>query len=259
MTVSRYLTIACLGAGFAALIAAAPLAATKAPATAATAPKSVVDPASVAALGRMSAYLRSVHAFQVVMATQKDDVDNYGQLITLNGKTTYRVRSPNAFNIYVAEPGKNRQYFYDGKLLTVYDPKSGFYAHVAAPATIRETLDMAADSYGVRVPLDDLFHWDQGDAKTSKLTSGHYVGSATLEGQGADQYAFRQPGVDWQIWIAKGDRPVPLRVVIVASDDPARPQFQADLWWKINPQFADDTFVFTAPHNARLIQIVPSR
>ena len=255
----RWLEVACLCGGLVALAASAPLAATtRAPAKAAVA-KAVVDPASIAALGRMSAYLRSVHAFQVVMTTQKDDVDVYGQLITLNGITTYRVRSPDAFNIYVNEPSKRRQYFYDGKTLTIYDPKSGYYTHFAAPATIRDTLDMAAASFGVRVPLDDLFHWDQGDAQTSKLTSGHYVGVATLEGKYADQYAFRQAGVDWQIWIARGDKPVPLRVLIVASDDPARPQFQADLWWKLDPQFAGGTFVFTPPPGAKSIPIVTPR
>ena len=111
------------------------------------------------------------------------------------------------------------------------------------------------------MPLDDLFHWDQGDAQTSKLTSGHYIGPTNLMGKDADQYAFRQPGVDWQIWIAKGDKPIPLRVLIVASDDPARPQFQGDLWWTLNPQFPAGTFTFVAPANTKLIPIaaVPTK
>ena len=162
MTVGRRLTLACLGAGLGALTAGASLAATTpsaAPATASASqkkapPAPTVDPAAVAALGRMSAYLRTVHTFMVVTTTQRDDVDIYGQLITLNGKTTYRVSSPGAFNIYVAEPGKTRHYFYDGKTLTIYDPKTGFYTQVAAPATIRETLDMAAE-----------FIWCEGAAR----------------------------------------------------------------------------------------------
>jgi hypothetical protein len=209
----------------------------------------------VAALGKMSAYLRSVQAFEVKMAIQRDDVDVYGQTITLNGEATYRVRSPDAFDISLAEPVKTRHYIYDGKSLTVYDPKTGFYANIPAPPTIRQTLDLAADNYGVTVPLDDLFHWDQGDAEISKLTAGHFVGGAKVGGQDVDQYAFRQAGVDWQIWIGKGDKPVPLRVVIVASDDPARPQFQADLTWDVAPTFAADTFVFNPPANAKRVPI----
>ena len=71
-----------------------------------------------------------------------------------------------------------------------------------------------------------------------------------INGVETQQYIFRQPGIDWQIWIAKGDKPAPVRVVVVASEDPARPQFQADLTWDTTPQFAADSFVFTPPAEA---------
>ena len=217
--------------------------------------RSLIRPAALTAMAKMSAYLRSTHAFEVKMTTRRDDVDTFGQIITLDGETTYEVKSPDAFRIDQNEPARIRQYVYDGKSVTIFDPKSNVYASFPAPGTIRQTLDLAADKYGIWVPLDDLFHWDQGDAQTSKLTSAHYVGPTKVGGQDADQYAFRQPGVDWQIWIAKGDKPVPLRVGIVASDDPARPQFEANLEWNADPQFAADTFTFTAPANAKSIPI----
>jgi hypothetical protein len=116
---------------------------------------------------------------------------------------------------------------------------------------------MAQDKYGVDLPLADLFTWSEGDDRARSLTSAHFIGQDQVNGQTANHYAFRQPGVDWQIWIADGDKPAPLRVVIVASDDPARPQFQADLAWDTAPQFADNAFAFTPPANARQIQIHP--
>jgi hypothetical protein len=273
MTAHGLVKAACLGASLTALTAAAPLAAwaqatpapaaapakaapaKKRPAAAATAPKGVVEPGSVAALGKMSAYLRTLPAFEVRMAMQRDDVDIYGQLVTLNSEATYKVKLPNAFNISLAEGAKTREYAYDGKSVVIYDPKTSYYARFDAPPTIRQTLDAAEAKYGVSVPLDDLFHWDQGDAQSSRLTSGHFVGSTRVDGQDADQYAFRQPGVDWQIWIAKGAKPVPLRVVLVASNDPARPQFEANLSWDTAPQFVADTFVFTPPAGAKAIPI----
>lgn len=268
MTAHGLVKAACLGASLIALAAAAPLAASaqaaaapakaapakKKPATAA-APKGVVEPASVAALGKMSAYLRSLPAFEVRMAMQRDDVDVYGQLVTLSSEATYKVKSPNAFNISVVDDAKTREFHYDGKSVTVYDPKTGYYTRFGALPTIRQTLDAAEAKYGVSVPLDDLFHWDQGDAMTSKLTSGHFIGSTRVNGEAADHYAFRQPGVDWQIWIAKGAKPVPLRVVLVGSGNPARPQFEANLSWDTAPQFAANTFMFTPPAGAKSIPI----
>ena len=216
-----------------------------------------VEPAAVEALARMSAYLRTLQNFQVVMQTQRDDVDVYGQLITLGGNATYKVRRPNGLTIDMATPSMTRQYVYDGKTVTVFDPGTGYFAKIPAPGTIRETLAMAADKYGVDLPLADLFTWSEGDDRARSLTSAHFIGKTQVNGQPANHYAFRQPGIDWQIWIADGDRPAPLRAVIVASDDPARPQFQADLAWDVAPQFAQDTFAFTPPANARQIQIHP--
>lgn len=272
MKLARWARAAGLGVSLTALAASASLAATTtaAPATAATpvktvapvkkvvkpaAPKGVIEPGSVQALRAMSAYLRTVPTFKVTMTTERDEVDDFGQLLTFNGETIYQVKIPDAFSIDVVDGPKARRYVYDGKSVTMYDPATGYYTVFKAPPTIRATLDEAADKYGITVPLDDLFHWDQGDDQIKVLTSGHYVGPAKVNGQDADQYAFRQPGVDWQIWIAKGDKPAPLRVVIVASDDPARPQFEANLSWDPTAQFASDTFVFTPPANAKMIPI----
>ncbi len=216
-----------------------------------------VESAAVDALVKMGAYLRSLQTFQITMQTRRDDVDAYGQLITLSGDAIYNVRWPDALTIDLTRPTMTRRYVYDGKAMTVFDPKTGYYAQFPAPPTIRETLDLAKQKYGVELPLEDLFTWREGDARTKALTSAHYVGRAQVNGQPANQYAFRQAGIDWQIWIADGDKPTPLRVTIVAKDDPARPQFEADLAWDVAPQFAQDAFVFTPPANARKIDIHP--
>ena len=65
-------------------------------------PPAQVEPKAVDALTRMSAYLRSIPAFQITLQTQRDDVDVYGQLITLSGGATYKVRRPDAFFIDLA-------------------------------------------------------------------------------------------------------------------------------------------------------------
>jgi hypothetical protein len=214
-----------------------------------------VDPRAVDALARMSAYLRTIPAFQITLQSQRDDVDVYGQLITLGGGAIYKVRRPDAFAINLALPSMAAQYVYDGKTVTVYDSRTNAYAKVQAPATIRATLELAQQQYGATVPLDDLFTWSEGDNRANALTSAHYIGKSRIAGQSTDHYAFRQPGKDWQIWIADGARPTPMRVTIVATDDPARPKFQADLSWDTAPKFAPNTFAFAPPANARAVDI----
>ena len=216
-----------------------------------------VDPKAVDALAKMSAYLRSIPSFQISLQTQRDDVDMYGQLITLSGEGTYKVRRPDAFSIDLALPSLTQRYVYDGKTFIAYDPNVGSYGKVQAPSTIRATLELAEQKYGAIVPLDDLFTWSEGDDRAKALTSAHFIGKDKVAGQSANHYAFRQQGIDWQIWIADGDKPVPLRVKIVGSEDPDRPQFQADLAWDTAPQFTSDAFVFTPPPNARSTDIQP--
>jgi hypothetical protein len=230
----------------------------KATTPAAPTAKPVVDSRALEAVRKMSAYLRTLQAFSVQVASERDEVDDFGQVLTFNGRVDYQVKMPNAFTIKVSEDRDARQFIYDGKTVTVFDPKNGYAAHFAAPATIRQTLDLAESKYGISVPLEDLFRWNAGDPEETKLTSAHYVGPAKLGDQEAEQYAFRQPDRDWQIWIAKGDKPVPLRIIIIGADDPARPQYEATLTWDTAGQFAADTFVFTPPADVKSIPITPA-
>lgn len=214
-----------------------------------------VEANAVNALVRMSAYLRTIPAFEITLRTQRDDVDIYGQLITLGGGAIYKMRRPDAFFIDLAQTSAAAKYVYDGKTVTVYDARTNAYATVEAPATIRATLDLAEQKYGATVPLDDLFTWSEGDATAKALTAAHFIGKAQIASQTTNHYAFRQSGRDWQIWIADGDKPLPLRVTVVASDDPARPRFQADLSWNTAPNFASNVFVFAPPQNARAVDV----
>jgi hypothetical protein len=82
-----------------------------------------------------------------------------------------------------------------------------------------------------------------------------HIGFARINGQNTDQYAFRQGDIDWQIWIARGDRPLPLKVIITTRSDPAQPQFTSVLSWNLNPRFSNATFAFNPPRDAHEIRI----
>ena len=207
----------------------------------------------------MSAYLRTLTSFEVGAATLREEVDDAGQKLQFTGSTDYKVRRPNGFVIEIAEDRRVRDIYYDGKSLTLFAPRMGYYTTLAAPPTIAQTLDDAASKYQITLPLEDLFRWGQGDDGAEVLTSAYHVGYAKIAGQDADQFAFRQPGVDWQIWIARGDKPLPLRVVVTSTSDPVRPQFEADLTWNTAPQFADATFTFQPPSDAKAIGIASNQ
>jgi hypothetical protein len=231
--------------------AAAPAKHKAAPAAAATS----VDPAAVAALNRMSAYLRTLTQFEITANNAVELVLDNGQKIENDRVVTYKAKFPDRFFIEQASDQRVRQYIYDGKQLTVSAPELGVYSTVPAPPTIVQTVNAAEEKYGVDVPLADLFRWGAAGGDTPReLKSGVHVGTATLDGVKTDQYAFRGPKVDWQIWIAQGDKPLPVKVVVIGLEDPAHPAFISRLTWNTSPSWSADTFVFKPAKDAMAIK-----
>ena len=216
----------------------------------------VVEDVAVDAIKEMSNYLMTAKTLGITSVGSLDVVTNDGQRIQLDGTTTYKVRRP-GFVIDYESNIKSRKFIYDGKTFTVYSPKLGFYAQAPAPASNKEVLDAIYEKYGISLPLVDLFRWGDGTNadRIQALKSAYEVGTATVDGVDTDHFAFREQDVDWEVWIQKGDQPLPRKLVIIDRTDPARPTFIARLSWQINPTFTDADFTFVPDANAKKIQL----
>lgn len=218
-------------------------------------PQGEVDPAAVDALKRMSAYLGTLATFEATSEGSMDVVTEEGQRVQMDGVTNYKARKAGFVIDHVSDL-KARRFIYDGKKFTVYSPKLGFYATVDAPPTNREVLERIYDKYGIRLPLEDLFHWnDASNPRLQALKSAFPLGTATIDGTPTDHYAFREEDVDWEIWIQQGAQPLPRKVVIVDRTDPTHPTFISRLTWKANAPLTDADFTFTPDKNAKQIRL----
>jgi hypothetical protein len=223
------------------------------PHTAAQAP--VRDQAALDALSRMGAYLRTLERFQIQADTVIDEVADNGQKLQFAGAVTYKVRRPDGLYVETKTDRRVRQFTYDGHTFTIYAPRQNFYAQAEQTGTLAELATRLADRFDIHLPLVDLFYWGTDQADPSAITSASVIGFARINGADCDQYAFRQDGVDWQIWIERGERPLPRKLVITTRDGDANPQYAATLHWTLNPSFAPATFTFTPPREAHLIRI----
>ena len=215
-----------------------------------------IDPAALSALETMSRYLGTLKSFEARSTSSLDEVLESGQKLQFDSGATYRVRRPDAFRIETSSDRRVRNFYYDGKTFTMYSPRMSVFAQVAAPPTIGEVIGKIQDEYDINLPLTDLFTWADSPAESAKvLTSAIYVGPAKIRDIECDQYAFRQPDVDWQIWIQRGDTPLPRKVVITTRDNPALPQYTVYLDWNLTPKFDDATFAFTPPKDTYKIEI----
>jgi hypothetical protein len=216
---------------------------------------SAVDPKAVDALDCMGAFLRAQQSFTVHLATDTDYVLDSGQKVRLGETGQISVRRPNKLHAEVVSPRKERSFFYDGKTFTMWGPRVAMYAAVPAEPTLKDTADMLEDRYGLELPMVDIFRWGTDEDSTNELTAATYVGKATIDGVETDQYAFRQPGLDWQIWIQRGSQPLPRKIVLTTTDDQARPERAINMTWQLNVQHPDSEFVFTPPKTAQKITL----
>jgi hypothetical protein len=217
------------------------------------APAASVDPTATAALDRMGTYLRTLTAFEVEARTATENVMDDGFKLQFDGVATLKVRRPDRLHADISNARKQRQIFYDGKSVTVYGPRVKYYATVPAPPTLRETIQVLAQKYGIETPLADLFYWGTDESGAADIKVARHIGPATIDGKQTDQYAFRQEGVDWQLWIQQGEQPLPLKMAITSTAQPAQPTYSVRLRWNLSPRLQETAFVFKPPPGAMKI------
>jgi hypothetical protein len=214
-----------------------------------------IDPDAMEALNKMGAYLRSLKAFQVDSEVTNDDVLEDGQILTDNKRNTLLAVSPSTLRAELKSDDNDVFLFYDGKNFTVYGKLLNYYATVAAPPTTAQLVDKVYNDYGIEIPLVDLFKWGTDQSTIKRITSATDVGPSTVQGITCEHYAFRQEGLDWQIWIQLGDHPLPRKFVIRTLTDEARPEHTSNLVWNLAPSYNDAAFTFDPPTGALRIPL----
>jgi hypothetical protein len=216
----------------------------------AAAAKADLDPAAMNALQGMGAYLRSLKSFQVEAATTNEDVLDDGQKTQYDGTVNILAQMPGRLRADVANERHERLFLYDGTSFTLFAKRLNYYASVPAPATIGQLANKLDENYGFSVPLADLFRWGSPGWSTDDINAATDFGPSAVGGTTCEHYGFRTDEIDWQIWIQKGDYPLPRKLVITTKTDEARPQSTAVYTWNLAPSFNDAAFTFDPPAGA---------
>jgi hypothetical protein len=242
-------------AATAALQGPAPAFAQAATDTAGTPP---VDPVAIQALKGMASYLASLKTFEIhTRAEVETSLADTDLTVDLGVEGTYKVSRPDAFYVQLKSDRQVREYYFDGKAgtFTVNVPRQDFFATVSAPSTINAVVDDIYDRYDITLPLADLFYWAREDAPTDGITTAVRVGYAKVGKADADQFLYRGEDLEWQIWIARGAKPLPLKIAIKTLNDPDRPSYTATLDWNTAASFAPATFAFKPGPKATPIRL----
>nr|MBS0022416.1 DUF2092 domain-containing protein [Gammaproteobacteria bacterium] len=216
-----------------------------------------VDPAATQLLRRMTDYLAGLEQFSLDTQNTIEDVLESGQKIQRDIATSVVIRRPNKLRAEREGDLIDQVVFYDGKRLTIYNPAQNYYAVSPAPDTLDDALHFARDALDIVPPSGDLIYNNAFELLTANVTSGMVVGKSIIGDVKCDHLAFSGPVVDWQIWIADGEQPLPRKYVITTKDDPAQPQYMVLMnHWNVAPDMNDALFHFVPPQGAKQIDFI---
>ena len=106
------------------------------------------------------------------------------------------------------------------------------------------------------MPGADLLMSNVYDALMPLVKDAKDLGSGVVGGVECNHLAFRAKDVDWQIWIAQGDRPYPCLYVVTSPKIAGVPEYRVAIRnWKTGSEVASDDFSFKAPADAKKIDL----
>jgi hypothetical protein len=216
-----------------------------------------IEPRADELVRKMSDHLASLRSFRVDSAVVDEKVAKDGQKVQFLSSSKVAVRRPDRLRSDRLGPESDVIFRYDGKQISVYGKRTGFYATGAAPARLDEAIDTTRERYGIEAPAADLLVSQPYAVLMEDVTTGRYIGLEPIDGANCHHLAFQGTETDWQIWIQDGAQPVPRRYVITSKKVMGAPQFAASLsGWEQNVALADDLFAFHPPAGAKQIDFI---
>ena len=206
-------------------------------------------PDARAILLKMGEFLGKTERLSTKVLTAYDTVQASGDKVEWNEVRTLTLRRPDRLRMEAEKSnGARSLVIFDGKQITTYDEAGRVYAQAAQAGGIDETLVYFVRDLGMRLPLAVFFLSRAASELGRRVLSVRYIEKTGILGAPAHHLAGRTDTVNFQIWIADGDQPVPQRIVLTYPSAPGQPQFRAHFTaWNLAPDVADASFAFAPP------------
>jgi hypothetical protein len=210
-----------------------------------------VEPDAAKVLGAMSEYLGSLERFSVDYDVETEVVSYDGQKLQFASSGEIKVQRPDKFHASRKGAIADLELILDGSALTLFGRNANAFFQAPA-ATIDEAINVLRNDVGFDAPGADLLSDKPLRHAETDTASGMHVGMAFLDGIQVHHLAFRGREVDWQLWVADGEKPLPLKYVITSKWVAASPEYSIEFRnWNNAPSLEDSTFVFTSPKDAK--------
>ncbi|HPG69739.1 MAG TPA: DUF2092 domain-containing protein [Candidatus Hydrogenedentes bacterium] len=180
---------------------------------------------------------------------------------TVKNAFSVAIRRPRQLAVKAEGDSMNIEIVCDGSKLYVYSPEDNLYAENEAPETPANAVGMTGRGI-LRVGtmmMSEVFRVEPFKTLTEDLEAARDFGEAIVDGVACRHVACTHPEVDWEMWIAGGDRPLVQKMAIDVTKLMADSGDDATTYdlviayrdWDINPDLPEATFAFTPPEGAQ--------
>ena len=206
-------------------------------------------------LKAMSDFLAAQKTLSVGFDTVFEVVTPTDQKLGLASSGTATLSRPDKIRVTRSGGVADFEILYDGKALTFLGKNANLFTQVAAPGTVDQLIDVLQDKYNRPLPGADLLMSNSYAELMQDVYDSKDLGSGVINGVECDALAFRKADVDWQIWIAQGERPYPCRFVVTSKLANGDPQYTIQFRdWKFGNDVAADDFAFKNASNAKPVE-----
>jgi len=207
-------------------------------------------------LKAMSDYMGAQKSLSFEFDATLEVVTTDEQILALASSGTVVLNRPDKIRVTRAGGFADVEMSFDGKTLTLLCKNLNQYTQLEVPGTIDHLIDELRDTYQRPLPAADLLLSNSYDALMLDVVDVKDLGSGVIGGVECDFLAFRTDEVDWQIWIAQGKRPYPLRYVITSKRINGGPQYTIQTRdWKTGDEVAATDFSFKNPTKAVQVEL----
>jgi hypothetical protein len=219
-------------------------------------------------LMRMANSLSKAPNWSVTVHSAYDAVQPNGSKVEWNEVRTVTLSRPDRLRVEgERSDGARTLVVFNGKEITTFDESAKVYAQAPRPGSVDDAVVYFVHDLGMRLPLAVLMLSRLPAELQQRVQSVEYVEKTTTLDVPAYHIAGKTATVDFQLWIAEGDRPLPLRAVLTYKNVRGQPQFRAQFSdWNLNITPSDSLFAFTPPEGAKkipfaaaLAKVVPMR
>jgi hypothetical protein len=252
-TTSRYTWTALLVC--VAVLTPAPLIAQQSTRTKAPAAPTASEAKAHALLMKMAEFLGGAQQFSVNVLAGYDSVQVSGQKIEFNESRKLVLLRPDRLRVESQRSdGAQSVTVFDGKEITLLDAANNVYAKTAQTGNVDASIVHVVRDLGLRLPLAMMLVSQLPQELKDRVRSVDYVETTRLNGNVSHHLAARGDTVDFQVWVADGDKPLPQRVVLTYKKAAGQPQYWAMFAdWNLAPAISDATFSVKAPEGSQKV------